>query len=130
MIRTIRYADFILPFAFAYPYVEIDADVVRRKKIVTKTIFKGTMSGMELMEDRKPDLNDYLNFHVERAELRLKDEHPFLYIHLLPDEKELAKLAAGKEKEQTVPASPLLASSDSSSAVHQFSEDDECSLFE
>lgn len=130
MIRTIRYADFILPFAFAYPYVEIDADVVRRKKIVTKTIFKGTMSGMELMEDRKLDLNDYLNFHVERAELRLKDEHPFLYIHLLPDEKELAKLAAGKEKEQTVPASPLLASSDSSSAVHQFSEDDECSLFE
>lgn len=130
MIRTIRYADFILPFAFAYPYVEIDADVVRRKKIVTKTIFKGAMSGMELMEDRKPDLNDYLNFHVERAELRLKDEHPFLYIHLLPDEKELAKLAAGKEKEQTVPASPLLASSDSSSAVHQFSEDDECSLFE
>lgn len=130
MIRTIRYADFILPFAFAYPYVEIDADVVRRKKIVTKTIFKGTMSGMELMEDRKPDLNDYLNFHVERAELRLKDGCPFLYIHLLPDDKELAKLAAGKEKEQTVPASPLLASSDSSSAVHQFSEDDECSLFE
>lgn len=130
MIRTIRYADFILPFAFAYPYVEIDADVVRRKKIVTKTIFKGTMSGMELMEDRKPDLNDYLNFHVERAELRLKDEHPFLYIHLLPDEKELAKLAAGKEKEQTVPVSSLPPSSDSSSAVHQFSEDDECSLFE
>ena len=81
MIRTIRYADFILPFAFAYPYVEIDADVVRRKKIVTKTIFKGTMSGMELMEDRKPDMNDYLNFHVERAELRMKDDHPFLYIH-------------------------------------------------
>lgn len=130
MIRTIRYADFILPFAFAYPYVEIDADVVRRKKIVTKTIFKGAMSGMELMEDRKLDLNDYLNFHVERAELRLKDEHPFLYIHLLPDEKELAKLAAGKEKEQTVPVSSLPPSSDSSSAVHQFSEDDECSLFE
>ena len=130
MIRTIRYADFILPFAFAYPYVEIDADVVRRKKIVTKTIFKGTMSGLELMEDRKPDLNDYLNFHVERAELRLKDDLSFLYIHLLPDDKELAKLAAGKEKDQTIPTSPLLPSSDSSSAVHQFSEDDESSLFE
>lgn len=130
MIRTIRYADFILPFAFAYPYVEIDADVVRHKKIVTKTIFKGMMSGMELMEDQKPDMNDYLNFHVERAELRMKDDRPFLYIHLLPDDKELAKLEAGKEKEQTVPVSALPPSSDSSSAVHQFSEADEGSLFE
>lgn len=88
------------------------------------------MSGMELMEDRKPDMNDYLNFHVERAELRMKDDRPFLYIHLLPDDKELAKLEAGKEKEQTVPVSSLPSSSDSSSAVHQFSEADEGSLFE
>lgn len=128
MIRTIRYADFILPFAFAYPYVEIDADVVRRKKIVTKTIFKGTMSGMELMEDRKPDLNDYLNFHVERAELRLKDEHPFLYIHLLPDEKELAKLAKKEEPDKTDEV--MEKDEMTATGVPTFSKEDEISLFE
>lgn len=128
MIRTIRYADFILPFAFAYPYVEIDADVVRRKKIVTKTIFKGTMSGMELMEDRKPDLNNYLNFHVERAELRLKDEHPFLYIHLLPDEKELAKLAKKEEPDKTDEV--METDEMTATGVPTFSKEDEISLFE
>lgn len=128
MIRTIRYADFILPFAFAYPYVEIDADVVRRKKIVTKTIFKGTMSGMELMEDRKPDLNDYLNFHVERAELRLKDEHPFLYIHLLPDEKELAKLDKKEEPDKTDEV--MEKDEMTATGVPTFSKEDEISLFE
>lgn len=128
MIRTIRYADFILPFAFAYPYVEIDADVVRRKKIVTKTIFKGTMSGMELMEDRKPDLNDYLNFHVERAELRLKDDRPFLYIHLLPDEKELAKLAKKEEPDKTDEV--MEKDEMTATGVPTFSKEDEISLFE
>ena len=60
----------------------------------------------------------------------MKDDRPSLYIHLLPDDKELAKLEAGKEKEQTVPVSSLLSASDSSSAVYQFSEADEGSLFE
>ena len=105
--RTIKFGKFLLPFMFNEQHIKIEADVVKRHKIVTKNIFDGIMHGTEFMEDLKPDLNYFLDFHVDSAEIR-KEKHNkvtnklevYFYIHLLPSEEELKKLEDPAKKEE------------------------------
>ena len=99
-VRTIRLAPFLLPFMFNEQRVQIEADMVKRRKIVTKIIFDDILHGMELMEEHKPDLNDFLDFHVDVAKIKKDKKGTFFYIHLLPSEEELKKLNPPEKKEE------------------------------